>query len=154
MSDRRQRIDSATAAVRVMAAEQLELQPPAHISVPAGARPFWNAVIRARTREEWLAAPSLMNAAANLAWTQWQIDRVRRQIDGDEAMDDGLTVAQLGSMLLKMQRLEMGYLRVLQQHGRAVEGEARDVAKRRTMTKAIAADNPLEDELLARPSIN
>jgi hypothetical protein len=152
MADRRQRIDSATAAVRVMSAEMGRLEPPAHISVPQAARPFWDAIIRARTREEWLAAPSLMNAAANLAWTQWQIDRVRRQIDGETEMDDGITVAQLGSMLLKMQRLEMGYLRVLQQHGRATEGESRDVAKRRTATQAIVADNPLEDELLARPS--
>lgn len=151
---RKQRIDSATAAVRVMqGATQGELEPPEHISVPDGARPFWKAIIRARTREEWLAAPSLMNAAANLAWTQWQIDRVRRQIDGEDEIAEGSTAAQLGSMLLKMQRLEMGYLRVLQQHGRATEGEARDVAKRRQASREIVADNPLDDELLARPSI-
>lgn len=154
MSNRKQRIDSAPAAVKVMqGALQDELEPPEHISVPRGARPFWKAIIRARARDEWLAAPSLMNAAANLAWTQWQIDQMRRQIDGEAVIPDGLTAAQLGSLLLKMQRLEMGYLRVLQQHGRAVEGEARDVAKRRQATREIAADNPMEDDLLARPSL-
>src|SRR4051812_28367241 len=118
MAGRRQRIDSATAAVSVMMdAAAGELEPPAHISVPQGARPFWFGIIHARPREDWLAAPSLMNAAANLAWTQWQIDRVRRQVDGDETMPEGQSVAQLGLLLLKMQRLEMGYLRVLQQHG-------------------------------------
>lgn len=152
---RKQRIDSATAAVRVMAGAALgELEPPEHISVPSGARPFWSAIIRARAREEWLAAPSLMNAAANLAWTQWQIDRFRRQIDGEAPLEGETSVAQLGSMLLKMQRLEMGYLRVLQQHGRAVEGEARDVAQRRAQASGILADNPLDDDLLPRPSLN
>lgn len=151
---RRQRVDSATAAVAIMAsAAKGELEPPAHISVPEGAMPFWRAIIRARPREDWEAAPSLLNAAANLAWTQWQIDRVRRQIDGDDDVPEGQTVAQLGSLLLKMQRLEMGYLRVLQQHGRAVEGEARDVARRRSMAKGIEAANPLDDELLARPTV-
>lgn len=151
---RRQRVDSATAAVSIMVAgAKGAISPPEHISVPAGALPFWEAIIRARPREDWEAAPSLLNAAANLAWTQWQIDRVRRQIDGDEEIVEGQSVAQLGSLLLKMQRLEMGYLRVLQQHGRAVEGEARDVAKRRSAAKAIEASSPLDDELLARPSI-
>ena len=60
--------------------------------------------------------------------------------------------AQLASQLLKMQRLEMGYLRVLQQHGRAVGGEARDVAKRQVAAKAIEAGTLFAgDGLLARP---
>lgn len=150
---KRQRIDSATAAVRVMADAAEQLEPPAHISVPAGAMPFWSAIIRARVREDWLAAPALMNAAANLAWTQWQIDRARRMIDGDLDLPSGLTVAQMASQLLKMQRLEMGYLRVLQQHGRAVGGEARDVAKRQSIAEETADSSPFaDDDLLARPA--
>lgn len=148
---RRQRIDSATAAVRVLADAVADLEPPAHISVPAGARPFWVAILRARPREDWQAAPSLMNAAANLAWTQWQIDQTRRMIDGDQPTPEGVAVAQLASQLLKMQRLEMGYLRMLQQHGRAVGGEARDVAKRQAATREIEAGLD-DDDLLARPS--
>lgn len=150
---RKQRIDSASAAVRVMASSLMELEPPAHISVPEGAMPFWKAIIHARPRGDWDAAPSLINAAANLAWTQWQIDQMRRMMDGDIPLTDGLAMAQIASGLLKMQRLEMGYLRVLQQHGRAVEGEARDVGKRRAAAAAIVADNPLGDDLLARPTV-
>lgn len=151
---RKQRIDSATAAVRTMAGALADLQPPAHVSVPDGARPFWRAIIHARPREDWEAAPALINAAANLAWTQWQIDQMRRMLDGSIPISDGLAAAQLGTGLLKMQRLEMGYLRVLQQHGRAVDGEARDVAARRAAAKEIIRDNPLNDDLLARPSVN
>jgi hypothetical protein len=148
---KRQRIDSATAAVRVMGGAVNELLPPPHISVPDGAMPFWKAIVHARPRDDWQAAPSLMNAAANLAWTQWQIDQCRRMIDGDVPLPEESSTAQLASQLLKMQRLEMGYLRMLQQHGRAVGGEARDVAKRQAIVQAIEAASPLEDDLLARP---
>lgn len=151
---RKQRIDSATAAVQVMAsAAKGELQPPDHISVPAGALPFWKAIIRARPRADWEAAPTLINAAANLAWTQWQIDQMRRVVDGTIPPPEGASVLQAASGLLKMQRLEMGYLRVLQQNGRAVDGEARDVAKRRSVAQEIEQANPLDDELLASPSL-
>lgn len=147
---RRQPISSATAAVRLKADAATEVEPPEHISVPDGARPFWSAIVRARPRADWLAAPSLMNAAANLAWTQWQIDRTRRMIDGDEPMPKETAVAQLASSLLKMQRLEMGYLRVLQQHGRATGGEAAVVAKRSAAARAIT--EPEEDDgFLAQP---
>lgn len=154
MTQRRQRVDSSTAAVRVMTAATIKLAPPTHVSVPEGALPFWDGIIRARPREDWLAAPALMNAAANLAWTQWQIDQMRRQIDGEIEIPEGTALLQIASGILKMQRLEMGYLRVLQQHSRAVGGESRDVAKRQAATHAIEADNPLDDDLLARPSLN
>ena len=115
--------------------------------------PFWRAIIHARPREDWLAAPSLMNAAANLAWTQWQIDQMRQMIDGTIPINTDMAVAQIASGLLKMQRLEMGYLRVLQQHGRGVGGEARAVQKRAAGAQAITDNNPLHDDLLASPTV-
>lgn len=148
---RRQRIDTVIGAVTAMMSAVTPLRPPAHISVPAGALPFWDAIIRARPREDWEAAPALINAAANLAWTQWKIDDCRRLIDAPDEERGDVAVAQLSSQLLKMQRLEMGYLRMLQQHGRAVGGEARDVAKRRDLAREIEADSPLGDDLIARP---
>ena len=154
MGGRRQPINTAAKAVSVMvAAAAGELTPPAHISVPKGALPFWSAIIRARPREEWEQAPTLLNAAANLAWTQWQIDQMRRMMDGEIAPPEGTALLQVASGLLKMQRLEMGYLRVLQQHGRAIDGEARDAGKRRALGKGIEDGSPFGDDLLARPSI-
>ena len=46
----------------------------------------------------------------------------------------------------------LGFRRSLSLHARAQGGEARDVAKRREMAKEIEADNPLDDDLLARPN--
>jgi phage terminase large subunit-like protein len=46
----------------------------------------------------------------------------------------------------------LSFPRSLALRARAQGGEARDVAKRRSGAKAIEADNPLDDDLLARPN--
>ena len=144
---RKQRIDSATAAVKVMqGAVAGELMPPEHANLNEAALPFWRAIIRGRAREEWEGTPALMATAASLAWTQWQVSQLRAMIESDP-----LPEAKAVQRVSDLQRLEMGYLRVLQQHGRAAQGEARDVSKRREVASGIAADNPLEDDLIARP---
>jgi hypothetical protein len=152
---RRKRIDSTEAAVEIMLdAAKGPLQPPAHVSVPDGAMPFWDAIIRARPRSDWEATPALMNAAANLAWTQYRIDQVRRMVDGEIPLQEGRVISQLSSDLLKMQRLEMGYLRVLQQSGRATLGAPEDVARRQSLAEGVKKDSPLEeDDLLATPNM-
>lgn len=147
---RRRRIDSAAAGVEVMQdALRGELAPPDHAKLHKDALPFWIGIMRGRAREEWEATPSLMVTASSLAWTQWQVSRLRASIE-KKALPDAKVVQRLSDM----QRLEMGYLRVLQQHGRGAQGEARDVKSRRELTAGIAADNPLEDDLIARPTMN
>ncbi len=147
MASRKQRIDSSTAAARVMATSLDQLSPPEHCPLPDGALPFWDAITRGRAREEWEATPALLATASNLAWTQWQIMGLRQKIELDELPD-----AKMVSRMGEMQRLEMAYLRTLQQHGRGAEGEARDVGKRRAQASGITANNPLDDDLLARPT--
>lgn len=144
---RKQRIDSSTAAVRVMS-QSGEIDPPEHSPLPEAALPFWRAVTRGRTRDEWEATPALIVTASNLAWVQWQIVRLRQMIDADGDIPDAKATKRLDDL----QRLEMAYLRTLQQHGRGAEGEARDVAKRRSQASGIIADSPLDDDLLARPA--
>ena len=147
--NRKQRIDSTTAAVGVMIdASRSELLPPDHSPLKEGAMPFWRAIVRGRAREEWEGTPALMTTASNLAWTQWQIVRIREIIEADDVPD-----AKAVQRMSDMQRLEMAYLRTLQQHGRGAEGEARDVSKRRAMTSGITQDNPMDDDLIARPSL-
>lgn len=147
--NRKQRIDSTTAAVGVMIdASRSELLPPDHSPLKEGAMPFWRAIVRGRAREEWEGTPALMTTASNLAWTQWQIVRIREIIEADDVPD-----AKAVQRMSDMQRLEMAYLRTLQQHGRGAEGEARDVSKRRAMTTGITQDNPMDDDLIARPSL-
>jgi hypothetical protein len=150
MADRKQRIDSSTAAVRVMASALTELEPPEHCPLPEAAMPFWRSITRGRTRDEWEATPALLVTASNLAWVQWQIVKIRQFIDADGDIPDAKATKRLDDL----QRLEMAYLRTLQQHGRGAEGEARDVGKRRAQATGIVTDNPLDDDLLARPTVN
>lgn len=146
---RKQRIDSATAAVKVMqGALAGELMPPEHANLNAAAMPFWREIVRGRAREEWEGTPALMATAASLAWTQWQVAQLRGQIENDPEPN-----AKMVQRVSDLQRLEMGYLRVLQQHGRAAQGEARDIKKRRETASGIVADNPLADDLIARPTV-
>lgn len=146
---RKQRIDSATAAVAVMIDHAKgELQPPQHANLNESALPFWRAIVCGRAREEWEGTPALMSTAASLAWTQWQVAKLRGEIENDPLPD-----AKAVQRVSDLQRLEMGYLRVLQQHGRAAQGESRDVRSRREAARGIASDNPLDDDLLARPSL-
>lgn len=146
---RKQRIDSTTAAVAVMLdATKGELQPPAHAKLHDDALPFWREIVRGRAREEWEATPALMSTAASLAWTQWQVSKLRQEIEGD-----GVPDAKAVQRVSDLQRLEMGYLRVLQQHGRAAQGEARDVKGRRETAAGIEAGSPMGDDLIARPTV-
>lgn len=111
--------------------------------------PFWEAITRGRAREEWEATPALLATASSLAWTQWQIVKLRQEVELENAIPDAKSVARMSDL----QRLEMAYLRTLQQHGRGAEGEARDVGKRRAQSAGITQGLP-EDDLLARPSLN
>lgn len=148
---RRQRIDSATAAVKVMAGATGELMPPAHNPLPKDAMPFWREIIRGRARAEWDETPALQSTAASLAWVQWQIRKWRSDLE-TLTLPDGMNLAQALSRLSDLQRLEMAYLRTLQQHARGAQGEARDAVKRRDLAKAIEAASPFDDDdLLARP---
>jgi hypothetical protein len=146
---RKTKIDSATAAIAVMqSVASGELLPPAHSNLNENALPFWREIIRGRAREEWEATPSLMATAASLAWTQWQVSKLRSEIE-DAPLPDAKAVQRVSDL----QRLEMGYLRVLQQHGRAAQGEARDVAKRRSASLSLEAQSAeiLKDRLLGMP---
>lgn len=149
MAGRKQRIDSSAAAVAAMQdAAKGELLPPEHAELNEAAMPFWRSIIQGRARDEWESTPALMVTAASLAWTQWQVSKLRSAIECDPVPD-----AKAVQRVSDLQRLEMGYLRVLQQHGRAAQGEARDVKARREAKASIIADNPLDDDLLGMGSI-
>jgi hypothetical protein len=146
---RKQRIDSSTAAVRVMASALTELMPPEHCPLPKAAMPFWRSIIHGRTREEWIATPALLVTASGLAWTQWQSVKIRGEIELTTEVD-----AKAVKRLDDLNRLEMAYLRTLQQHGRGAEGEARDVGKRRSQSTGLlqGARAVDDDDLIARPT--
>src|SRR3546814_2024080 len=78
MSKRKQRIDSATAAVKVMQGATREIAPPAHVRMSEEDWPFWHSVIAEFARSEWTdhqleIAAMLARAMADLEREQYEL---------------------------------------------------------------------------------
>ena len=150
---RRARIDSAGEAVRVMAKAATEIVPPENVPLDDGDLPFFRNVIAEYARSEWSAHQ--LELAAMLARTMADLTREQmllREEGGVAYSEKGTPVANPRKSIVQMHASSiLSFRRSLSLHARAQAGEARDVAKRRGAAKSIESDNPLEDDLLARP---
>lgn len=154
MSSRRARIDSASEAVRVMAKAASEITPPSNVPLDSRDHPFFASVIAEFARSEWTAHQ--LEIAAMLARTMADLEREQRALREEGsvmATEKGTPVVNPRKAVVQMHASSiLSFRRSLSLHARAQGGESRDVAKRRKMAKQIEADNPLDDELLARPN--
>jgi hypothetical protein len=155
MTNRRQRIDSITAAVEVMQAATKELQPPLHVPLKGGDLPFWRSVLAEKPKSEWTAHD--LELAALLAMAMGRLRDEEVKLSGEDAV-----VTTAGGNMASNPRLRivadlhsrvMKYRQTLGIHNRGKNGEQRDVLKRRGQAFEVENDNPLEDSLLARPSL-
>ncbi|NTG85851.1 terminase small subunit [Agrobacterium rhizogenes] len=153
MAKRKARIDSAAEAVRVMAKATAEIVPPENVPLDAEDLPFFRNVIAEYARSEWSAHQ--LELAAMLARTMTDLTREQqllREEGGVARSEKGTPVANPRKTIVQMHASSiLSFRRSLSLHARAQAGEARDVAKRRGAAKEIEGDNPLEDDLLARP---
>lgn len=151
---RRQRIDSATAAVTTMAAAARDLSPPAHVKFRTGDWPFWDAVIAERAKSEWSDADLLV--AANLARAMADAERIAEMTTGRNGAVKIQTLVASIAASDKLARRIVTLRRALGIDSRSKHGEQRDVNQRREHAKAIeSGDNPLaadQDDLLATPA--
>ena len=152
MAKRKARIDSAEEAVKVMAKATSEIAPPANVPLEECDLPFFANVIAEFARSEWTAHQ--LELAAMLARTMADLVREQdalRQEGGIAYSEKGTPVANPRKSIVQMHASSiLSFRRSLSLHARAQVGEARDAGKRRAIAKDIEADNPLEDELLAR----
>lgn len=118
------RSDSADAAVQAAQnAIAAPLKPPAHVKLPAKAKPFWVAVMRNRPRHKWNTAD--LATAAMLARAQFDVERLQREIDAEGDVIDGklnpkhALVDKLGRRIVTLSRL-------LHVHPEATQGRARE----------------------------
>ena len=153
MAKRKARIDSAAEAVRVMAKAVEEIQPPANVPLDQEDIPFFRNVIAEYARSEW--SSHQLELAAMLARTMADLTREQKLLrdEGGVAFSEkGTPVANPRKSIVQMHASSiLSFRRSLSLHARAQAGEARDVAKRRDAAKEIESDNPLDDDLLARP---
>jgi hypothetical protein len=130
-----------------------EVNPPDNVPLDAEDMPFFRSVIDEFARSEWTSHQ--LELAAMLARKMRDMKDVQREL-----RDEGYTTttangtpvqSPLVGVLRMLDTSILATRRSLSLHARARAGEARDVAKRRGAAKAIESDNPLEDDLLARP---
>jgi hypothetical protein len=154
MKTRKSRIDSAPEAVRVMAAATKEITAPASVPLSARDLPFFRSVIAEFARSEWSAHQ--LELAAMLARTMADLEEEQRELRKEGSVmttERGTPVVNPRKALIQMHASSiLSFRRSLALHARAQGGDARDIAKRRTIAAGIEANNPLDDDLLARPA--
>lgn len=154
MAKRKNRIDSASEAVRVMKDAVREIAPPSNVPLAKGDMPFFASVLAEFARSEWTAHQ--LELAAMLARKMADLEAQQRALRDESyvlATEKGTPIANPRIQVVRM--LDTSILatrRSLALHARAQGGDARDIAKRRDGARAIEADNPLDDDLLARPN--
>lgn len=138
---RRQRIDSAPAAVKVVQAAGREIVSPAHVPLDDDSRPFWNSVIGEFARAEW--TPHQLELAAMLAREMSSLERNQRLLK-----DEGEVVAsERGTPVINPRKSVvqaaagsiLSFRRSLALHARAKGGEAEKIGPRRAAAKKIEA---------------
>ena len=143
---RRQRIDSATEAVRIMADASKPISPPSNVPLEKCDLGFFASVLDEFARSEWTAHQ--LEIAAMLARTMADLESEQRELraEGSVMKTAGGFSNNPRAALVKMHsHLILSLRRSLSLHARASGGEARDLGKRRKAAIAI------EDGLLARP---
>lgn len=150
---RRQRIDSITAQVEVMQAAANTVRPPEHLPIGEKDEPFWRSVTAEKPKAEWTAHD--LELAALLAMSMRRLGEQEVELE-----KEGPVVETAGGNLAQNPRARIvsdlcgrivKYRQTLGIHNRGKNGEQRDVLKRREQAFGVEADNPLADNLLARP---
>jgi hypothetical protein len=145
---RRKRSDSAAAAIVAAQSAALgPLNPPAHVALRDGDRPFWDAIMKSRARDTW--TDSDLTTAATMARAQADIERLQADIDVE-----GYTVANAkgiqiinpkATMLETLSKRVVALSRVLHVHAEATIGRSRDAVNALANERAAADE---DDDLI------
>lgn len=150
---RRQPINSITKQVEIMQKAATQLPAPQHIPLTDGDWPFWENILAEKPRAEWTAHDLEIAAMLAQSLRKLRDEEVLLDAEGSVVKEEGRnpTANPRLRIVADLHARAMKYRQTLGIHNRAKEGEARDVAKRRAQAFKVEANNPLDDELLARP---
>ena len=140
---------SAEAAVKTMMQAGLPpLEPPAHVRLRALDRPFWDAILKARGRDEWMDYD--LAVVAQLARCQADIERESRALERESTViegDRGTVANPRCSVLQQLTLRELSLMRILRIAGRdAGLTSEKDAAQRKLLRQAEKAHAQLKDE--------
>lgn len=145
INPRRKRSDSAAAAAAAVQAVALgPLNPPEHVALRPGDRPFWDAIVTARARDTW-TGPDLVTAA-NMARSQADIERLQAEVDAEGYVIDGKVSAK-AKMVETLSRRVVVLASALHVHALATQGRARDAGKVLELERKARAEQD-EDDLI------
>ena len=151
MSDKKSRVDSVAEAVRIASAVDEEITFPENVPLEDGDVPFFKNVIAEYARAEWSAHQ--LEIAAMLARTMADLVREQDLLRSEGAVaysEKGTPLANPRKSIVQMHASSiLSFRRSLALHARAIQGEARDSAKRRDTAKEIEAGASTDDDLLA-----
>ncbi len=147
---KRTRSDSAAAAIAAAQAAGKPIDPPAHVKLREGDRPFWDSLVSARARDTWNNAD--LENCANLARCKADIERLQDEIasEGDIIVNDRGTqiINPKHTLLETLSRRAVALSRMLHVHAEATVGESRDAGKALSTEKA--AKSAEVDDLIPR----
>jgi phage terminase small subunit len=153
--NRKHRTDSVTGQAQAMADAMLgPLEPPRHVKLRDGDRPFWDAIVCARARNKW--DDHDLAVAAGLARCLADIETYQTRLDAEGAVIEnakGTMVANpLFAILETLSRRAVALSRMLHVHPEAKQGKSRDQGKalKAERDAGMVADD-LDDDLIARP---
>ena len=135
---KRRRSDSAAAAVVAAQSAALgPLDPPVHVILRAGDRPYWDSIMKARARDTWTAID--LTLAAALARCHADIEKQQSALDLAGYLVEGKT-NPLCAVIDVLTRRAVALSRALHVHAEATVGASRDAAK------ALANERAAETE--------
>lgn len=158
MAEKRNRSDSATAAIQAMQnATEDTIQPPVHAGLEKKAEPFWHDNIRSKALDSWTPADLL--AAVELANNQLYITILRRDLRKEERVRgearNVVEIKELRKQIVELQRTILAQRRDLQIHSHATNGESRDQRNRnkndRNARSTVRGHQSEDDNLIAFP---
>ena len=149
LTPKRKPSNSAKAAVEAtQAAAMPPLKPPAHVTLRAGDRPFWKAIVLARPRDTWTDADLIL--AATLARCYADIEVMQANINDTGLFVDGKANPAV-DMLDKASRRAMGLTRALAVNAVSTVGRRANIAQSATLertARAFLGDG--DDDLIPR----
>lgn len=151
---RRNRVDGTDAQVQIAQSMQRPIGPPSNVPLDDRDLPFFASVLAEFARSEWTAHQ--LELAAMLARTMADLEEEQRLMRAEGSIchtDKGTPVINPRKTAIQMHYSNIhSARRSLALHARAQGGEARDIGKRRGMTKAVEDDLGAGDDLIARPN--
>ena len=145
---RRQRSDSAKAAVSAAQAAALgPLPPPAFVRLREADRPIWEAIVTARARDTWTDADLML--AGQLARAYGDIAQLEEAID-DQGLILGDQINPAATLLDKVSRRALAIARQLKIDTISTVGKAQDIHKGAALERDARQGTDDDDGLIPR----